>query len=510
MTFSAKKVAIIGAGAGGLVTLNELLHTASDGSSTIDKEKERHALPANGAFSEITVFEQNSSIGGVWNYSNEKDEGFPSGVVEYYKPSEVRPTKTPPESLDSTSREVPIESKSLPGLRWNKSGIYDGLFTNIPGELMRFTSGPPSVATNDGVYAPFVTHDHVLRYLKNFTSVNGLEKYIRFRSSVEKVYKDPETGKWVLQVVERKDNADNWYQETFDAVVVAIGKFNIPHFPKVKGLREFAAKHKNVSHAKSYRNPSDFRNKKVLIVGSSISAVDILQYLIPVCKEVHVSANTLPGQELKNNKEAGKKWISDVLMDPALLIRLHPKIRQFLEDSIEFIDGQVESFDKIILATGYHTHYPFLSIPENEGKGYVNVSTDGEDATQHNIVMNLYLYTFSIGDSSLCHIGIPSTPLFFLICEVSAIAVAGVWSNAKALPSKEEQRQWVEDAFALQSAGTKRVTSDAATELYNKIHSLGPRGRYNFFKSNVIDDPEKAKIILKDLFYKIVKGKIEV
>ncbi|KAG7867093.1 hypothetical protein KL918_003288 [Ogataea parapolymorpha] len=220
MTLSVKKVAIIGAGAGGLVTLNELLHTASDGSSTIDKERDRHALPANGAFSEITVFEQNNSIGGVWNYSKEKDEAFPSGVDEYYKPSEVRPTRGPPASLDSTSKEFPIESKSVPGLRWNKSGIYDGLFTNIPGELMRFTSGPPSVSTKDGVYAPFVTHDHVLRYLENFAKVNDLEKYIRFNSSVEKVYKDPVTEKWVLQVVESKDNIDKCSRQSIIMLVM--------------------------------------------------------------------------------------------------------------------------------------------------------------------------------------------------------------------------------------------------------------------------------------------------
>ncbi|KAG7888244.1 hypothetical protein KL936_003456 [Ogataea polymorpha] len=318
MTLSVKKVAIIGAGAGGLVTLNELLHTASDGSSTIDKERDRHPLPANGAFSEITVFEQNNSIGGVWNYSEEKDEAFPSGVNEYYRPSEVRPTRCPPASLDSTSKESPIESKPVQGLRWNKSGIYDGLFTNIPGELMRFTSGPPSGSEKDGVYAPFVTHDHVLRYLESFAKINDLEKYIQFNTSVEKVYKDPVTEKWILQVVESKDNVDKWYQETFDAVVVAVGKFNIPHFPKIEGLRDFATKHNNVSHAKSYRNPSDLKNKKVLIVGSSISAVDILQYLIPVCKEVHVSTNTIPGQALKNN-EAGKKWISDTQLSLSMV-----------------------------------------------------------------------------------------------------------------------------------------------------------------------------------------------
>ncbi|KAH3667952.1 hypothetical protein OGAPHI_001706 [Ogataea philodendri] len=512
MTISISKVAIIGAGAGGLVTLNEFLHTSKSGRSTITKDQERHELPEEPAFEEVVVFEQNDTIGGVWNYTETADEGFPETVKEYYSPLGIRPPRSPPTDLENTSNAKPVEVKAKKTYQWNTSGVYENLYTNVPIETMRFSSGAHVKSGIGCNVNPFVMHHHVLDYLKEFAETNDLKKYIRFRSSIEQMYKEEKTGKWVLTVVQTVDGVERWYQEKFDAVVVAVGKFNIPFFAEIDGLPNYAIKHKNVKHAKSYRKSKDYKDKRILIVGAHVSAIDMLQYLVSQCKEIHVSLNSPSIEEFNPTNDPAKAWIWSVLTDPAFGVHVHPKIHHFADDHIEFFDGEKDNFDEVILATGYHTYYPFLNVPQNEGKEYVKISpvSDKDPHTQQSIVNNLYLYTFAIGDPTVCHIGLPRTPLFFLLSEVSAIAIAGVWSKAKSLPSQEQQRQWVKDFETAKIAGAPVILGDQSLELYNTIHSLGPKDRYNFFDHHSNVDFLAIKQLQKSFFYKVIRGEIKL
>ncbi|KAG7748754.1 hypothetical protein KL912_001816 [Ogataea haglerorum] len=510
MTNSINKVAIIGGGAGGLVTLNEFLHTSKSGRSTITRDEEHHVLPDEPAFEEIVVFEQNDSIGGVWNYTKNADEGFPTDIENYYTPLGIRPPRDPPTDLTNTDSTAPVEVEAKRAHRWNTSGVYDGLYTNVPISVMRFSSGPPVKSGVDCDFHPFVMHHHVLDYLKDFAKSNDLEKYIRFNSSIEQMYKDEASGKWVLTVVNTENGVEKWYQETFDAVVVAVGKFNIPYFPKIPGLPEYSSRNGNVRHAKSYRNASDYKDKKLLIVGSNVSAIDMLQYLVPVCKEIHVSINVSRIEDFNLEKSPAKNWIEEVLRNPDFGIKLHPKIHHFSQTYVGFHDGKQEHFDEVILATGYHTYYPFLNVPQNEGKEYAKIlpSSEKDREGQLNIVRNLYLYTFAVGDPTLCHIGLPMTPLFFLLSEVSAIAIAGVWTNAKKLPPPEKQREWIEHYEDLKRNGTSLLMPDFALDFYNEIHSYGPKGRYNFFDTNGGVDIAAIKKASREYFYKVISGKL--
>ncbi|KAG0690626.1 hypothetical protein C6P40_002125 [Pichia californica] len=517
-----KKIGIVGAGPSGLVALNEFLHTSIDGESTINTlDSSKIELPSKCAFDEIVVFEQSDNIGGVWNYSLKTDPKFPK-VKDYSNPKSVRPNlKSPSEDeLNSSSKEKPFIRKissieSSNDNFWNKSAVYDDLFTNIPSRLMKFSSGLDidyvGTEKENNVFYPFAKHEQVFDYLKKYSNKNNLNKYIRLNTTVEKVYK--KGNKWIIVVVQfdRIKGIEKWYSEEFDAVLLAVGRFNVPFIPTIENMLEFNKNHPDViSHAKSFRNFNDWENKKIMLIGSSISATDLLQYLIPKNNEIYLSSND---SKITNVTDTAHfDWMDSVLSDKKIGIKRVPRIKKFTENGVEFEDGtKVDGFDKILFATGYHLTYPFLDIPENQGKGYIKISSGRSDQTNYaqTTVDNVYLYDFTLGEPTLGHIGIPHNPLFFLTAEVNSTALAGVWSGYKQLPSIEEQRKWCNERLQGKISGFQVFNENTIKSYYDKLYELAPKNRVNLQTILKANEIAESKEVLKELFYKFSKGELK-
>lgn len=517
MALSVKKIAIIGGGPSGLVALNEFLHTSSDGSSTITSFKSvENVLPKSPAFDEIVVFEQNSDIGGVWSHNNETDDKLPESK-DFLSPRNIRPALSCPteEELINHSKENPLIKQSEPVNKdklWSRSAVYDHLFTNVPNRLMRFSSGfdieVEGTDEKSNIFYPFVPHVKVLEYLKKYAEINDLKKCIRFNTVVEKVYKKDE--KWVVTVVEVDflTGTQKWYSELFDAVVCSVGRFNVPFIPNIENLDEFKAAHPGIiSHTKSYRNSEEFKNKKVLLVGGSISAIDLLQYFLGSSKEVWLSTNSS-----NVASPEGDDWISQILNDKSLSINKCPRIKKFEGDNVIFEDGSIgEGFDKILFATGYHLTYPFLDIPENKGKGYISISSGRDDQPNYakTKVDNVYYYTFTVGEPTLAHIGILQNPLFFLVSEVNSAAMAGVWSNSKKLPSIEEQKKWCEDRIKGKKSGFQFFDENSIIPYIKSIYQFTPRNRLDILSILKKDEVLASRKVLKTLFYKYATRELD-
>lgn len=517
---SVKRIAIVGAGPSGLVSLNEFLHTNSDGTSTITTLKSDNILlPKSPAFEEVVVFEQNDDVGGVWLYNRNYDPKFPN-TDNYSDPFSVRPNLNTPsdEELEGYSKSNPLvkpilEDKVIENL-WNKSAVYDDLFTNVPNRLMRFTSGfdieVDGTDKESNIYYPFVSHDKVLEYLKKYADKFELRKYIRFNAVVEKVFKKGE--KWIVVVVQFDpiNRTERWYKEEFDAVVCSVGRFNVPFVPQIEGLTEFNKTHPGVlSHTKSFRNTDDFKDKKVLLVGSSISAIDLLQYFIPDCKEVWLSTNS---STTKYVDDDANDWMSQVLRDESLPIHRCPRIKRFLENGVEFQDGTIATdFDRILFATGYHLSYPFLHIEENKDKEYIKIGSgdDYQPNYARTKAENVYLYIFTIGEPTLAHIGLCHNPLFFLVAEADVIAMAGVWSGAKELPPIEKQKEWCANRLKGKTSKFQMYDENTIIPYIEDCYKYSPNNRFDMTKIFIKDEVKESKEVLKTLFYKYASGELK-
>ncbi|TYK19495.1 flavin-containing monooxygenase FMO GS-OX-like 3 isoform X1 [Cucumis melo var. makuwa] len=301
------RVAVIGAGAGGLVSAREL-------------SREGH---------HVVVFERNTQIGGTWVYSP-KIESDPLGV----DPDRTR----------------------------IHSSLFKSLRTNIPRELMGVRDFPfvPREG-EDRDPRRFPSHTEVLKYLEDFANEFGVYKFVRFGTEVVFAGLE-ENGKWRIEF--RCENGDVDY-EIFDAVVVCVGLYSQPRVAEIPGRKLLFTSIQ--SREKIMRGlidglaskcivtiiviPNDFG--VVVLIGYSSSGTDISLELIEVAKEIHIVWRS-PKTELLDRESV----ISNV--------SFHPMIESVCKDgTVVFQDGCVVLADVILHCTGYNYHFPFLETNGN-------------------------------------------------------------------------------------------------------------------------------------------------
>ncbi|KAG0675876.1 hypothetical protein C6P40_001429 [Pichia californica] len=474
-----KSIAVIGAGPAGIACVNELVHTSISGISTLEK----NIKPKNPAFEKIICFEQNSNIGGVWNFFKDPDPKLPPLSIiksnKYNKPDEIFEKSKIPNlnKLKNTSFNHPYVTFSNKTyndeLKWGKNAAYKDLFTNIPEKFMRFSYTPYKGISKGKFLEPLISSVDVKDYLDKIIENYNLSNYFRVNSSIELIEKDQITGKWNLTIRHKPQfsKIEQWYTESFDAVILANGHCNVPFIPKIENLAEFVSKFPDViSHSKSFRNSNDFKNSNVLLCGSGTSSADLAQYLSPVAKSVTISQRS----------ETVYEWIKNCFSQSPN-IKFKPRIKKLLpeSESVEFVDGTIGQYDHIILSTGYHYHFPMLNTHDD----YVKIYNDNyESQSPINKIGNLYLYTFSTKDNTLATVGIPTIGLMFHAMEYSAAAVAGVFSGLKKLPNIEEQIKWDDSRTKIEKPEVPHrfqgfFTDKLQEQLLNPLFKFAPEGR---------------------------------
>ncbi|KAI3830392.1 hypothetical protein MKX03_033504 [Papaver bracteatum] len=297
----SRKVAVIGAGAAGLIASRELL-------------REGHG---------VVVFEQSARVGGTWVY-NPNVESDPLG-------------------LDPSRAII-------------HSSLYESLRTNLPRETMGFRDFPFVAKVNDDDSDPrrFPLHSEVLHYLEDFANHFGLIELIRFETEVIYVgllgEEEELKNNWVVKSRKKGEvGTSSVAHEVFDAVVVCSGHYTHPNIAEIPGIDAWPGKQ---LHSHNYRVPEPFSGQVVLVIGNRASAADISKEIFTVAKEVHVASrstmNVSPTQRFGNNN-----------------VRHHPLVKCANEDgTVVFHDGSLVRVDAIVQCTGYKYYFPFLEISD--------------------------------------------------------------------------------------------------------------------------------------------------
>ncbi|OMO52421.1 Flavin monooxygenase FMO [Corchorus olitorius] len=370
----SRHVAVIGAGAAGLVAAREL-------------RREGHS---------VVVFERGNEVGGTWVYT-----------------PRVEPD---PLGLDPNR---PIIHTSL----------YSSLRTNLPREVMGYRDFPFVIRPGENRDPRrFPGHREVLLYLKDFAREFGIEEMVRFETEVVKVG-ILENGKWEVRSKkttsfdnENNDtcNYDNEFvktievecdEEIYDAVVICNGHYSEPRIADIPGVNLWPGKQ---IHSHSYRLPEPFTDQVVIVIGSSASAVDICRDIAGVAKEVHVASRSVADETYKKQPGYDNLWF-------------HSMIDSAHEDgTVVFRNGKVVLADIILHCTGYKYHFPFL-----ETKGIVTVD-DNRLGPLYKQIFPPALAPW------LSFIGIPWKIVPFFLFELQSKWVAGILSGRITLPSQEE------------------------------------------------------------------------
>lgn len=174
-------MAVIGAGASGLVAAREL-------------RREGHT---------VVVFERGDQVGGVWVYTPDSE--------------------TDPLGLDPNRNVI-------------HCSLYNTLRTNLPREVMGFRDYPFVAKEGDQErdQRRFPGHKEVLMYLKDFAKEFEIEELVRFETEVIKVKFMVEIGKWKVETKKKKGGFCG--HELFDAVVVCAGHYWEPLIAEIPGI----------------------------------------------------------------------------------------------------------------------------------------------------------------------------------------------------------------------------------------------------------------------------------
>jgi thioredoxin reductase len=292
--------------------------------------------------------------------------------------------------------------------------LYRSLQTNIPKEIMPFNYQCPF--EDDTEKKSFIPHSRVQSYLEKFSATNKLEDLISFSSHVKHVRKDSKADNWVI-TIEDGDDGRNLREESFDAVLVCNGHYDVPFVPNLKGFENFRGEH---LHARDYDDPACHRGKKVLIVGGSMSASDLSSELGKYASSVHVS-------DRNYNVDLAPSDVGNV-------VHRHGLKECHSDGSIEHTNGDKVSYDVIIWCTGYLYDMPFL-----EDEPALTSVLDSKKKR----VPNLYQQIVSIEDPTMAFIGLPFSVTPFPCFNWQVRWVSSLYSGRTCLPSKDHMLSWL-------------------------------------------------------------------
>ncbi|KAG8627936.1 hypothetical protein KVT40_003809 [Elsinoe batatas] len=390
-----KRVAIIGAGPAGAIAID--------------------ALAREQAFDVIRVFERREKAGGCW-LLDEQPHPHLSDIDRL-----TSRTADTPIPLPST---LPAQTPKSTTPRFTETPVYPYLETNVDATVMEFSAEPippersPASIALHGTDTPFRPWQTIQRYIESLTTRHGYSDFISYNTTVERATKL--NDEWVLVLRRPGLRTDYWWEERFDALVVANGHYSVPYVPHIPGLAAFEAAHPgSVEHSKAFRGREKYRGKKVVVVGASVSGADTCVDLLGVAK--HPIFAVVKGHR-------PNMYFGDVAFRHPGITRV-PSIKRVEAEGrkVVFENGtQVEGVDHVVLSTGYSWILPFL--PQVE--------------VRNNRVPGLYLHVFHRSDPTLVFVGAVAAGLTFKVFEWQAVVAARVLAGRVKLPPIEEREWW--------------------------------------------------------------------
>ena len=136
-------------------------------------------------------------------------------------------------------------------------GVYHSVYTDACKDVMQF----PELPMPDH-YPDFLSQEQMLTYLNNYADHFNLREKIRFNSRVV----------WVEAIDNNKWNVifENGSSDIYSGIIICNGHHWDMKFADLHG--SFSGEY---IHSKQYKEPSQLRNKRVLVIGSGNSAADI-------------------------------------------------------------------------------------------------------------------------------------------------------------------------------------------------------------------------------------------
>ncbi|XP_030945615.1 indole-3-pyruvate monooxygenase YUCCA6 isoform X2 [Quercus lobata] len=294
---------------------------------------------------------------------------------------------------------VVLERSDCIASLWQRK-TYDRLRVHLP---KQFCELPFMGFPND--FPTYPTKEQFIEYLEDYA--NEFDIKPRFNKKVAQAEYDCTLDRWRVKSEglngEMTEIRCRW-------LVAATGENAEPVTPKIEGEDEFGG---SIKHTSLYKCGEEFEGQKVLVVGCGNSGMEVCLDLcnydakpsIVVRDSVHILPREMLGKSTFGLSMWLLKWLPMRLVDRLLLIvswlilgdtsrfgldrpslgplelknlsgktpvldvgtlakiksgdiKVLPSIKRLKRHAVEFVDGKMENFEAIILATGYRSNVP--------------------------------------------------------------------------------------------------------------------------------------------------------
>ncbi|XP_006166329.1 dimethylaniline monooxygenase [N-oxide-forming] 5 [Tupaia chinensis] len=361
-----------------------------------------------------------------------------------------------------------------------RASIYKSVIINTSKEMMCFSDYPIP-----DHYPNFMHNSNVLEYFRMYAKEFDLLKYIRFKTTVCSVKKQPDfstSGRWeVVTECEGKKEVN-----IFDAVMVCTGHHTNAHLPleSFPGIEKFKGQY---FHSRDYKSPEVFTGKRVIIIGLGNSGGDLAVEISHTAKQVFLSTRRgawilnrvgdhgypfdvlfssrfkyfltkMCSQSLKNaylERKMNQRFdhemfglkpkhralsqhptVNDDLPNRIIsgLVKVKGNVKEFTETAAIFEDGSREdNIDAVIFATGYSFDFPFLD--------------DSVKVVKNKISLYKKVFPPNLEKPTLAIIGlIQPLGAIMPIAELQGRWATQVFKGLKTLPSQSEMMSEISKA----------------------------------------------------------------
>lgn len=415
-----------------------------------------------------------------------------------------------------------FESHDGLGGQWNRananSGVWEQMRINTAGFATKFSD----VDFADGT-AMFPRNGEVLDMVNAYVDKHELRNRFRFGSEVIGLSQAADGGYMI-----EWEFGGRRFDEHFDKAVVATGRFNDPAIPPVAGLDRFTGEC-GVIHTFNYEMPEVYLGKRILVLGGSISSLEIASDLAMMpTKRVHLSQRrqryvmpkmfagvpleyyaftrlggidfrTLPADRLLADTKTfletmggnpakygapapdedmakagftGAQHYLNLVAEDRIDVR--PWVEAIDGSTARFEDGSDVEIDGVIFGTGFNLNLPFLS---KEIAAAVNLTRSSID---------LHEFTFHPDLDGLAFLGLyAQLGPYPTVLEQQARYISYAWGGAVPMPEKSEMMKGVEECIRLDHHGDYRQQHEMAVG-FAKLTGCDPED---------VGDPELQEII---------------
>lgn len=167
---------------------------------------------------------------------------------------------------------------------------------------------------------PFGRQVEVLEYMRMVADTYGVTDHCRLGDAVVDLRWDDDRAEWTITTA-------SGARSTARAVIAAVGMLSEPVVPDLAGLDTFTGP---AFHSARWDDTVDLRGRRVAVVGSAASAVQIVPEILPEVERLHLFQRTANWVLPKSDRPYTEDELEAFRLDPTPLLEM----RQLIEDNM--------------------------------------------------------------------------------------------------------------------------------------------------------------------------------